>query len=105
MKSSADTTNILNGREGKAQTRYPNGGSQMNTFAVYLSHAWEVNEHFVITDGIRYTNTSLTANFQDTTFFKFPFEICQKYVKYNNTCCENFRTYLQFDSISDSGPT
>ena len=78
VKSSADTTNILNGREGKAQTRYPDGGSQMNTFAVYLSHAWEVNEHFVITDGIRYTNTSLKANFQDTTFFKFPFKTAKQ---------------------------
>ena len=50
----------------------------MNTFAVYLSHAWEVNEHFVITDGIRYTNTSLKANFQDTTFFKFPFKTAKQ---------------------------
>ena len=50
----------------------------MNTFAVYLSHAWEVNEHFVVTDGIRYTNTSLTANFADTTFFKFPFKTAKQ---------------------------
>jgi len=78
VKSAADSTNIVAGGQGKAQTRYPDGGSQMNTFAVYLSHAWEVNEYFVVTDGIRYTNTSLTANFADTTFFKFPFKTAKQ---------------------------
>jgi len=76
VKSAADTTNIVLGGEGKAQTRYPDGGSKMNTFAVYLSHAWEVNKNFVVTDGIRYTNTSLSAKFIDTTFkaTRLPFD-------------------------------
>jgi hemoglobin/transferrin/lactoferrin receptor protein len=78
IKSEADSTNIISGGEGKAQTRYPDGGSKLNTFAVYLSHAWEVNKNFVITDGIRFTNTSLTANFTDTTFFKFPFKTAKQ---------------------------
>jgi hemoglobin/transferrin/lactoferrin receptor protein len=78
VKSEADSTNIISGGEGKAQTRYPDGGSKLNTFAVYLSHAWEVNKNFVITDGIRFTNTSLTANFTDTTFFKFPFKTAKQ---------------------------
>ncbi|MES2565943.1 MAG: TonB-dependent receptor [Bacteroidota bacterium] len=68
VKSVADSTNILSGGEGKAQTRYPDGGSQMNTFAVYFSHAWEVDENFVVTDGLRYTNTGLSSKFIDTTF-------------------------------------
>lgn len=68
VKSMADTTNILDGGEGKAQTRYPDGGSQMNTFAVYVSHAWEVNKNFVVTDGLRYTYTGLSSKFIDTTF-------------------------------------
>lgn len=68
VKSDADTTNIVNGGEGKAETRYPNGGSKMNTFALYLSHAWEVTKNFVITDGLRFTNTNLTAKFTDVTF-------------------------------------
>lgn len=75
VKSTADTTNILNGSEGKAQTRYPDGGSKMSTLALYVSHSWEVNKNFVITDGIRFTNTSLSAKFVDTTFLatKLPF--------------------------------
>lgn len=44
----------------------------MNTFAAYLSHAFEVNDHFVISDGIRYTNASVVCNFTDTLPFKFP---------------------------------
>lgn len=76
VKSAADTTNILTGLEGKAQTRYPDGGSKMSTFALYLSHAWEVNKNFTVTDGLRYTNTSLSAKFMDTTFkaTRLPFD-------------------------------
>jgi hemoglobin/transferrin/lactoferrin receptor protein len=76
VKSVADTTNIVGGGEGKAQTRYPDGGSKMTTFAVYISHAWEVNKNFIISDGLRYTNTSLSAKFIDTTFAatRLPFD-------------------------------
>lgn len=76
VKSIADTTNIINSSEGKAQTRYPDGGSKMSTFALYVSHSWEVNKTFVITDGIRFTNTSLSAKFVDTTFkaTRLPFD-------------------------------
>jgi hemoglobin/transferrin/lactoferrin receptor protein len=48
----------------------------MNTIAFYLSHAWEVNKNFVITDGLRFTNTNLNAKFIDTTFkaTRLPFD-------------------------------
>ncbi|MCD6018158.1 MAG: hypothetical protein K0S53_1279 [Bacteroidetes bacterium] len=76
VKSVADTTNIISGGKGKAQTRYPDGGSQMNTFAVYFSHAFEVSDNFIVTDGLRYTNTALSAKFIDTTFAvtRLPFD-------------------------------
>ena len=76
VQSKADTVNIVAGGEGKAQTRYPDGGSKMSSFAVYVSHAWEVNKNFVITDGLRYTMTSLSAKFVDTTFkaTRLPFD-------------------------------
>ena len=50
----------------------------MSTAAVYASHAWEVNDHFVISDGLRFTSTSLTCYFKDTTFFKFPFSTAKQ---------------------------
>jgi hemoglobin/transferrin/lactoferrin receptor protein len=73
VQSKASFKNISTTIETAADTRYAGGGSTMTTFAAYASHAWEVNKQFVITDGVRYTNTSLSSKFTDTTFFKFPF--------------------------------
>lgn len=73
VQSTATSSNIVTGIEKPAQTRYADAGSKMNSFAVYASHAWEVNKNLVITDGLRFTATNLTCNFKDTTFFKFPF--------------------------------
>ena len=73
VKSTANFKDIVTNIETPADTRYADGGSKMSTAAVYMSHSWEVNKNFIITDGLRFTNTSLTCNFKDTTFFKFPF--------------------------------
>ena len=73
VQSTANFKNMFTNIETPADTRYAGGGSMMTTFAAYVSHAWEFSKNLVITDGIRYTNTSLTSNFADTTFFKFPF--------------------------------
>jgi len=73
VKSTANFKDINTNVETPADTRYADGGSKMSTAAVYVSHSWEVNDHFIISDGLRFTNTSLTCNFKDTTFFKFPF--------------------------------
>ena len=73
VQSTANFKNMFTNIETPADTRYAGGGSMMTTFAAYVSHAWEFSKTLVITDGIRYTNTSLTSNFTDTTFFKFPF--------------------------------
>lgn len=73
VKSKAHFTNIQTQAETPADTRYADGGSTMNTFAFYASHSWEVNRHFVISDGLRYSNSQLKSTFKDTTFFKFPF--------------------------------
>ncbi|MFN8117872.1 MAG: TonB-dependent receptor [Bacteroidia bacterium] len=73
VKSTANFKDINTNVETPADTRYADGGSKMSTAAVYVSHSWEVNDHFIISDGLRFSNTSLTCNFKDTTFFKFPF--------------------------------
>ena len=76
--SNANSVNILTNIEKPSNTRYADGGSKMSTFALYASHAWEVNKNFVITDGLRFTSTALTCNFKDTTFFKFPFSTAKQ---------------------------
>ncbi len=73
VQSTANFKNIFTNIETPADTRYAGGGNKMTTFAAYLSHAWEFSKNFVITDGIRFTRTSLKCEFTDTTFFKFPF--------------------------------
>jgi len=78
VKSTANFKDIITNVETPADTRYADGGSKMATAAVYLSHSWEVNKNFIITDGLRFTNTTLTCNFKDTTFFKFPFKTAKQ---------------------------
>lgn len=71
VKSTAKNYDIVGDSTYRADTRYA-ATNTMNTFAVYASHAFEVNDNFVITDGIRYTNASVVCNFTDTLPFKFP---------------------------------
>ncbi len=71
VKSTAKNFDIVKDSTYRADTRYA-AASKMNTFAAYISHAFEVNDHFIISDGIRYTNASVVCNFTDTLPFKFP---------------------------------
>lgn len=73
VNSTAETVDIATHSVSAAKTRYGDNGNKMSTGGVYLSHSWEVNENFVITDGIRFTANSLESNFKDTTFYKFPY--------------------------------
>jgi hemoglobin/transferrin/lactoferrin receptor protein len=76
VKSTATFLDIKKDSSYKAsgETRYADGGSKMSTGAIYISHSYEVNEKFVITDGLRFTFNSLKSTFVDTTVFKFPFK-------------------------------
>jgi hemoglobin/transferrin/lactoferrin receptor protein len=56
------------------ETRYADGGNTMGSIAAYFSHSWEVNDNFVISDGLRFTANTLKSTFTDTTIFKFPFQ-------------------------------
>ena len=61
VKSTAKNFDIVKDSTYRADTRYA-AASKMNTFAAYISHAFEVNDNFIITDGIRYTNASVVCN-------------------------------------------
>ncbi len=74
VTSTAKSVNISSNIESTWNTRYPDGGSSMATQAVYLTHTWEISEMLILSDGIRFSNNSLKANFVDTTFFPFPFK-------------------------------
>ena len=77
------------------ETRYANGGSKTLNIAAYLTHNWEINEKFILTDGIRFSYNSLSCEYDTSatvTNFQFPFTT----VKQNNgpgiciVCSSNF---------------
>ena len=75
VTSTAKLENIETGALSPLDTRYPDGGSTMNSQALYITDQLElVSEHLFLNAGLRFTNYSLDANFIDTTFFVFPFD-------------------------------
>lgn len=71
VTSTAHRTNINTGAETPASTRYPDGGSNMKSFAGYFTDLWKFNQKVSANFGIRYNYVGLNAEFIDTTFFKF----------------------------------
>ena len=69
-ESKAFREHIATGEITYRTSRYPGEGS-MNNMAVYLSHTMEINEHWVISEGLRFTNVALEATFADTNAFQF----------------------------------
>ncbi len=73
VKSEAQKVNIDTDSTAAQSTRYPVDGSNMMTFAGYLTDNWKVHKFVNINAGVRFTHVSLNADFIDTTFFKFPY--------------------------------
>lgn len=73
VQSSATMTDIFTKVETATAPRYPDGGSTMMTSAMYLSHSWEINEKYILTDGIRFNYVDLKSQWKDTSLFHFPF--------------------------------
>ncbi len=79
VNSTANLENISTGEISQLDTRYPDGGSVMQTFAAYVTHSIEISPKFILSEGIRYSYIYLNSKFNDTTFFPFPFkEVTQK---------------------------
>ncbi|WP_210462908.1 TonB-dependent receptor plug domain-containing protein [Rufibacter roseolus] len=77
--SRAYGSDLTTGERSPLDTRYPSGGSDMRTAAAYFTHTWEITPQWILSDGIRLSRVELNANFQDKTFFPFPFdEVSQK---------------------------
>lgn len=72
VNSNAFAKDIFTGVESPIVTRYASGGSTMESIAAYITHTWEINEKVILNDGIRFSNVSLNASFDDT-LTSFPF--------------------------------
>lgn len=71
--STAYSTKIYTLLNTALDTRYPDGGSDMSSFAFYCTDTWELNRKMIINGGIRASHVRLNALFIDQTFFPFPF--------------------------------
>ncbi|MEN8187061.1 MAG: TonB-dependent receptor [Bacteroidota bacterium] len=54
------------------QTRYPDGGSDYLSSAVYLDYRQDLSKKSTLNSGIRLTNTNLNAKWVDDTFITLP---------------------------------
>ena len=72
------TLNITDGRidgfsdDFKVQSRYPDGGSNYLSSAVYVDYRQDINSKSTLNSGIRFTNTELNATWVDETFITLP---------------------------------
>lgn len=79
LKSTAHNTNVMTGEETPVGTRYPGGKNTMNYLALYATHTLDITDRLTLNDGIRFGYSSLHSEFNDQTFFPFPFdEVDQK---------------------------
>lgn len=79
VNSTAKTSDIVTGTITPLNTRYPDGGSTMQSIAGYITHSIEISKHLIVNDGIRVNYVQLHSKFNDKTFFPFPFdEVTQK---------------------------
>lgn len=74
VTSTAFRKNVDTGVETPQSTRYPDGGSNMKSFAVYVTDLWKLSNTVYTNIGARFNHIGLHADFTDTTFFKFPFK-------------------------------
>lgn len=73
VNSTAIFTTITTGAERKADTRYPDGQNKMNTWAAYLTDNFKFSDKLIGQIGLRYSGSSLSAEFIEKSFFPFPF--------------------------------
>jgi hemoglobin/transferrin/lactoferrin receptor protein len=69
--STAYKMHIETGVKSKLDTRYPDGGSTMQSAAIYAMQNTYFSKRLILNTGIRFTNTYLKSNFDDKTYFPF----------------------------------
>ncbi len=73
VESTSTETNIQTGEVFNAITRYPNGGSDFSTAAIYASRNKKLNERLEWNAGIRYNHTLAQSKFIPSEFFELPY--------------------------------
>jgi len=81
VNSSAYAENILTGVQSSLDTRYPDGGSSTQSYALYVTSLHKLSEHIVVNSGIRFTQNRLSSRFIDKTFFPLPYDTIKQKIE------------------------
>jgi len=63
VDSDAWYENLVSGNQSPAQTRYPEGGSEMWNASAYASYKWIIGDKGVLNGGARYSRAGLSSEF------------------------------------------
>ncbi|MFA8300719.1 MAG: TonB-dependent receptor domain-containing protein [Hyphomicrobiales bacterium] len=74
VDSHGERKNINSGSTKEHKSRYPDGGSDYYSNAAYASIRWNLCEKFTINSGVRYSQVSLDAKFDNLSLFDLPFD-------------------------------
>ena len=73
VNSKAHRTNIATLANSAITTRYSDGPTNMSYQALYVQHRKNLNQNWVLNDGLRLNLVQLNAQFKDTSLMHFPF--------------------------------
>jgi hemoglobin/transferrin/lactoferrin receptor protein len=73
VNSSAYAENIQTGALSTLDTRYPDGGSNTQSYAIYTTALHKFSNKIITNIGLRFTHNRLYSRFNDKTFFPLPY--------------------------------
>ena len=73
VMSDALTYNIQDSSHSYAPTRYPDGGSDIQSAAAYLTYKWWLNKKTLLNAGIRYSQIAMLSKFEEANPYNFTF--------------------------------
>ncbi len=74
VKSTAFSENIISREISPEATRYPDGGSNYTTAALYANLKSNLSKKLTLQAGMRYSHVFADSKFVDTTFYDFPYD-------------------------------
>lgn len=74
VQSTAFASNIMTGENFPESTRYPDGGSEYFTAAVYANFKSNLNTKLTLQAGLRYSYVYSLSKFTDKSFYPFPYD-------------------------------
>ncbi|MBK8611456.1 MAG: TonB-dependent receptor [Chitinophagaceae bacterium] len=74
VNSKAEFENIVTGQTGALDTRYPDGGSNTQSYAGYGTFLHKFGTKIIANSGFRFSYNRLYSKFNDKTFFPFPYD-------------------------------